>query len=267
MSYKDLSKIIPDEKSDTSFLDKIIDENESSSSSYSSSSEDESIPANLPRMSFYSKSKPEKIKPVKKDNTEDKKVIICQLKRWQMSYSFFEEKNINIPASLKEKVTKALCQGFDVKLSVLEALVNELKFVSGVDVSSPPIQADMILHGVNPLVENVAVSYGYDITGFSNVAAVTCKMPLIMALIENDVMCGKKPSPLIMLGLVYAQTLAGVYAQNKARVQQQQPKPQTVTVESSSAAAALPPLSDPTPDPAPNPSPDPSPDPVAVSDV
>ena len=249
MSYKDLSKIIPDDiKSGTGFLDKIIEEEEEESSS---SSSDESSPAVKTPPAVRT---PAAVKTVKKSPEEsegEKKALIAQLMRWQASYAYFESLNPPkiIPNRLKDKVTKSLSQGFDVKISALQSLVNELKFVAGYNYASPPDQADAIIRA-NHLVELALVKSGYDVSGFANEVSLKCKDPLIMCLIENDLLNGMKVNPLHVLGLTYISALGGAYLRNKAVAAsacppgavESPPQGSAVPAAVQAAAAALPPL-------------------------
>ena len=60
---------------------------------------------------------------------------------------------------------------------------------------------------------------GYDVSGFSQLASIHCKEPLVLALIEHDIMYmgGKKPSPLLMVTISYLGALQFAYYNNKLR--------------------------------------------------
>ena len=164
------------------------------------------------------KAKPLKYLPVANDPEQNN--MIVKLRRWRASFSFFETVNKPIPVALKSKVDKILTDNAKkiVPIDVLHEVEIELQQAVGSGMDTPPIQADFILKTtVNPLLESTLVGMGYDISGFSQLAAVHCKEPLVLALIEHDLMGGRKPSPLLMATISYLGIMQFAYYNNKLR--------------------------------------------------
>ena len=257
MSYKDLSKIIPDDvKSGSDFLDKIIEESDPPPVEEPAS---DNAPTGAPsrppiEKDIVEQQKAEIAKEEKVKENKQKKALLSQLRNWQSSYQYLETANPPrpIPGRLKEKVSRLLSHGFDSKLTALQTVVDELKFVTGHSYSSPPDQADMIIKA-NYLIELMLVKSGYDVSGFAKEAAVTCKDPLVMCLIENDLLSGMKINPLYVLGLTYISVLGSAYLKNKAAAAGSPvvPAGNSPAVSVADAAASLPPLSMPSPLPPP----------------
>ena len=103
------------------------------------------------------------------------------------------------------------------KLGKLQAIEQELKACVGQDITSPPKQADIILNNVNPLIENLMISFGYDVTGFSEVAKVSCRKALVMTLIDSGFTGSKKIPSYIQFMLIYAGSMSAVYSHNKLK--------------------------------------------------
>ena len=221
MSYKDLSKIIPDDvKSGSDFLDKIIEENDPPTVEETDplpGGQKNPLPGGQLGVQIVEHQKADMAKEDKAKEDKEKKALLSQLRNWQSSYQYLETANPPrpIPGRLKEKVSRLLSHGFDSKLTALQTVVDELKFVTGHSYSSPPDQADMIIKA-NYLIELMLVKSGYDVSGFAKEAAVTCKDPLVMCLIENDLLSGMKINPLYVLGLTYISVLGSAYLKNKA---------------------------------------------------
>ena len=190
-------------------------------------------------------------KPVKKskrvkiirddDDEEEQKDLINRLIRWRMSFAFFDSVKKDIAPCLRSKVDKTLTANAKkaVSVALLKEIELELQAAVGSSMDSPPTQADFILKNVNPAIEGTVTSMGYDIRGFSQLANMHCKEPLVLALIEHDVMAGKKPSPLVMLTISYLSVMQCTYYSNKAAAMQkmQESKPQ-VEPETKSAEEA-----------------------------
>ena len=176
------------------------------------------------------------------DDEEEQKDLINRLKRWRMSFAFFDSVKKDIAPCLRSKVDKVLTANAKkaVSVALLKEIELELQAAVGSSMDSPPTQADFILKNVNPAIEGTVTSMGYDIRGFSQLANMHCKEPLVLALIEHDVMAGKKPSPLVMLTISYLSVMQFTYYSNKAAAMQkmQESKPQDAAPETKSAAEA-----------------------------
>ena len=161
-------------------------------------------------------------KPPKEEFDKDEvDKLIARLKRWRMSYNYFESVRKPISPALQLRVDKAIAsvtlEGAPMAPNKLEALILELQSAVGSDLDAPPAQADFILSKVNPVLEAAAINAGYDINGFSQFAGVHCKEPLVLALIEHDLLAGKKPSPLLMLAVSYLGVIQFTYYNNKLK--------------------------------------------------
>ena len=163
------------------------------------------------------KSKPVKYLQIANDPEQNNMII--KLRRWRASFSFFETVNKPIPVALKSKVDKILNDNAKkiVPIDVLHEVEIELQQAVGSGMDTPPTQADFIFKKVNPSLESTLVGMGYDISGFSQLAAVHCKELLVLALIEHDVMGGRKPSPLLMATISYLGVMQFAYYNNKLR--------------------------------------------------
>ena len=163
------------------------------------------------------KAKPLKYLPIANDPEQNNMII--KLRRWRASFSFFETVKKPIPVALKSKVDKILTDNAKkiVPIDVLHEVEIELQQAVGSGMDTPPTQADFILKTVNPSLESTLVGMGYDISGFSQLAAVHCKEPLVLALIEHDLMGGRKPSPLLMATISYLGVMQFAYYNNKLR--------------------------------------------------
>ena len=161
--------------------------------------------------------KPLKYLPVANDPEQNN--MIVKLRRWRASFSFFETVKKPIPVALKSKVDKILTDNAKkiVPIDVLHEVEIELQQTVGSGMDTPPTQADFILKTVNPSLESTLVGMGYDISGFSQLAAIHCKEPLVLALIEHDLMGGRKPSPLLMATISYLGVMQFAYYNNKLR--------------------------------------------------
>ena len=104
------------------------------------------------------------------------------------------------------------------KLAILQSIEQELIASMGGDITSPPKQVDIILNNLNPTVESMLI--GYDITGFSEVAKVSCRKSLVSILIKANITGGKKIPPSIQFILLYAGSLSAIYNHNKLRKEQ-----------------------------------------------
>ena len=125
---------------------------------------------------------------------------------------------------MKNKIDKALVDGSN--LAVLHSIEQELISCVGGDITSPPKQADIILNNLNPVVENLLINFGYDVTGFSEVAKVSCRKSLVRTLIDANLTGDKKIPPSIQFLLIYMSSLSMVYSHNKLRKQQIQTAPE-----------------------------------------
>jgi len=160
-------------------------------------------------------------KSILKPKPTDEKVEahVNWLRRWKACFTHFGNK---VSTPLKVKVDNAIA-GDLTDLTKITQLENDLISSAGVDIFSPPSQADMILNTVNPLVENAAIYAGFDVAGFSQVAATTCKDPLIVSLIHYDLLSGVKPPPIAILAFAYINTLCAVNSHNMAKKQLRSP--------------------------------------------
>ena len=254
MPYLNLDKILPDgvdqsnailheyldadstpHKADTTVNEERADSNDNvhhdNSIDSDNASEDESV-----------RSEPVKKSKRVNDDEEEQKDVVNRLKRWRMSFAFFESVKKDIATGLRSKVDKVLTANAKkaVPIALLKEIELELQAAVGSSMDSPPTQADFILKNVNPAIEGTVTSMGYDIRGFSQLANMHCKKPLVLALIEHDVMAGKKPSPLVMLTISYLSVMQFTYYSNKAAAMQklQESKPQEAAPETKSAAEA-----------------------------
>ena len=159
--------------------------------------------------------------------------MINKLRRWRSSFAFFELVGKPISAALKAKLDKILTENSKklVPLETLRDVELELQQAVGSGMDSPPAQADFILKTVNPSLENTIVSLGYDISGFSVLASTYCKEPLVLTLIEHDLLSGRKPSPLLMLTVSYLGAMQFAYYNNKIKAAQEAAKPKPEEAE------------------------------------
>ena len=220
MDYKSIDKIIPPD----SGVNSILFENESESSSESEKEEEKPQPQqpHIPQhhdaafVRAIAKSEAESRK-ASAESADDKEELLLmgRLRRWRESYSVFETDGAVFSKKLKDKVDKVLADG--AKLGKLQAIEQELKASVGEDITSPPKQADIILNNVNPLIENMLISFGYDVTGFSDVAKVSCRKALVMTLIDSGFTGSKKIPSYIQFMLIYAGSMSAVYTHNKMK--------------------------------------------------
>ena len=205
MEYKSIDKIIPPD----SGVNSILFENESESSSESEKEEEMPQQQQPPRIVQHhdaafvrsiAKAEAESRKTDAESNDDKEELLLMgRLRRWRESYSVFETDGAVFSKKLKTKVDKVLADG--AKLGKLQAIEQELKASVGEDITSPPKQADIILNNVNPLIENMLISFGYDVTGFSEVAKVSCRKALVMTLIDSGFTGNKKYRPIYNLCL------------------------------------------------------------------
>ena len=161
-----------------------------------------------------------KIEKSKAEEEEAKEEIILmgKLRRWRESYQEFEKDGVVFSKKLKTKIDKALVDGSN--LVILKSIEQELVSCVGGDITSPPKQADIILNNLNPVVENLLINFGYDVTGFSEVAKHSCRKSLVRTLIDANLTGDKKIPPSIQFLLIYASSLSMVYSHNKLRKEQ-----------------------------------------------
>ena len=214
MEYKNIDKIIPPD----SGVNSVLFDKESESSEEENQDEQQQQPQQ-PRVApqYHDAAFIRSIAKAEAEsrNTEDDKeemLLIGRLRRWRESYSVFDIDGAVFSKKLKTKVYKVLADG--AKLDKLQAIEQELKASVGEDITSPPRQADIILNNVNPVIENMLNSFGYDITGFSEVAKVSCRKALVMTLIDSGFTGGKKIPSYI---LIYAGSMSAVYTHNKLK--------------------------------------------------
>ena len=164
------------------------------------------------RMAKIEKSKAEE------DEAKEEIVLMGKLRRWRESYREFEKDGVVFSKKLKNKIDKALVDGSN--LAILKSIEQEIISCVGGDITSPPKQADIILNNLNPVVENLLINFGYDVTGFSEVAKVSCRKALVRTLIDANLTGDKKIPPSIQFLLIYASSLSMVYSHNKLRKEQ-----------------------------------------------
>lgn len=245
MPYLNLDKILPDgvDQSDVilhEYLDADSTVNEERvESNEIDASGDESEPVK----------KSKRVKIIRdEDDEEEQKDLINRLKRWRMSFAFFDSIKKDIAPCLRSKVDKTLTANAKkaVSVALLKEIELELQAAVGSSMDSPPAQAEFILKNVNPAIEGTVTSMGYDIRGFSQLANMHCKEPLVLALIEYDVMAGKKPSPLVMLTVSYLSVMQFTYYSNKAaamqKMQESKPPVEQETKTAEEASSELPDL-------------------------
>ena len=255
MPYLNLDKILPDgvDQSDAilhEYLDADTTVNEERVESNDNvinddnASGDESVRSEPVTGSGSPVKKSKRVKIIRDDDDEEEqKDLINRLKRWRMSFAFFDSVKKDIAPCLRSKVDKTLTANAKkaVSVALLKEIELELQAAVGSSMDSPPAQADFILKNVNPAIEGTVTSMGYDIRGFSQLANMHCKEPLVLALIEHDVMAGKKPSPLVMLTVSYLSVMQFTYYSNKAAAMQkmQESKPPEAVPETKSAEEAI----------------------------
>ena len=170
------------------------------------------------RMAKIEKSKAEE------EEAKEEIVLMGKLRRWRESYQEFEKDGVVFSKKLKNKIDKASVDGSN--LAVLHSIEQELISCVGGDITSPPKQADIILNNLNPVVENLLINFGYDVTGFSEVAKVSCRKSLVRTLIDANLTGDKKIPPSIQFLLIYMSSLSMVYSHNKLRKEQIQTAPE-----------------------------------------
>ena len=216
MEYKSIDKIIPPD----SGVNSVLFENESESSESEKEEETPQQPQPPRIVQHHDAAFVRSIAKAEAEsrNTEDDKeeqLLMGRLRRWRESYTVFETDGAVFSKKLKTKVDKVLADG--AKLGKLQAIEQELKASVGEDITSPPKQADIILNNVNPLIENMLISFGYDVTGFSEVAKVSCRKALVMTLIDSGFTGSKKIPSYIQFMLIYAGSMSAVYTHNKLK--------------------------------------------------
>ena len=218
MSYADLDSVLPKgPDGSTEMLKEYIEEGNLSIPKEANNLENvEKLPDHI--MHHF---KPPKEVEFNKEEKDEVDKLIARLKRWRMSYNYFESVRKPISPALQLRVDKAIAsvtlEGAHMAPNKLEALILELQSAVGSDLDAPPAQADFILSKVNPVLEAAAINAGYDINGFSQFAGIHCKEPLVLALIEHDLLAGKKPSPLLMLAVSYLGVIQFTYYNNKLK--------------------------------------------------
>ena len=216
MSYADLDSVLPKgPDGSTEMLKEYIEEGNLSIPKEPASQEYiEKLPDHIMHH-FKPKEPKEEFDAVEVDK------LIARSKRWRMSYNYFESVRKPISPALQLMVDKAIAsvtlEGAPMAPNKLEALILELQSAVCSDLDAPPAQADFILSKVNPVLEAAAINAGYNINGFSQFAGVHCKEPLVLALIEHDLLAGKKPSPLLMLAVSYLGVIQFTYYNNKLK--------------------------------------------------
>lgn len=209
MDYLDMNKVLPlSADSSDMILQEYAVKEKVDSSSDSEAESVQSVKERKPR-----KKEPEVVADA------DQQHMINKLRKWRASFTFFESINKPISSSLKSRVGKILMDNAKkpIPITQLEEIELELQQSVSSSLDSPPTQADCVLKTVNPAIESGLTGMGYDISGFSQLANIYCKEPLVLAMIEYDILSGKKPSPLLMAAVVYLSMIQIACYNNKAK--------------------------------------------------
>ena len=182
MSYKDLSKIVPNDVDgcNEEWLENYIEKDRIAKQEEADAEAAALQSKNDEQHSSTFREEPERIVEkkrrtvyIEKDDSEEIKKIIVKLQRYQESYDMLEMLGKPIPEKLKDKVIKALeCEDVE-KLRVVHLL---LKSCVGGEFDSPPTQTQYILGTVNPMIETYGTKLGYDLTGFAQVASIKSRL-------------------------------------------------------------------------------------------